>query len=609
MVRSGAGTNAGPSARANFPREPFQSSTYLVHTIYGVSLVNARSKVYVKVGSEYLVKLIEDVAKGEEILFAKEGIPEATLDNIGVALAKSSRYAAAQPILFRRLKDGKLTTAFRYALLEGIIQPQSGWPKSLSGNGKIRSLIAGEKDVELGEEEGRAATHFIHESLVAAHVQPVTEDHMKYGWLGGKVIAPRNRLAVFDALKGIAPKLSELADQQFSDAYRLYITIRQKVMEAIALILSGKPVEKAHATEGEGKEQGEGLSVKPEIALVAEHFASDISEKYAVGRVIEIRKLNGQQKAEKEQGNRFFKGVVTGEISDEKVKIKPLTSIMYENSVIMPIVRRVTYEFLIRERIPVEWLGWVQQPPHITLISETGDAFGYSDRFRRNYGRFREKLALAGATLLDKFAGEVAERADYSDTPLAQQVTKAEQILISKLTDGTMDQLYGCPSGTLLRVFDLYYKLTHSVPFEMFYNTHLRELIKSKKAASVGGMKINTTAEEDEVAKTIAHLKNMGLEFDEHGDMKSYFIGTAAFVTVFGIPKATGENYSLECRVFNGEISPNEALQLAGLDLIKAKVSGNLVADREALALLKEMGFESVSHLYPKAGAKLKPYF
>src|SRR3989344_2795101 len=169
----------------------FPSQALLVHTVFGVSILHPNSTVYVKIGNEYVVKSADEIKKGEEILFGKEGIPDITIDKVSEALAKSDRYTATQPVLFKQLSDGTYTTAFKDALFHGMVSVQ-GWPDEITSDYAFKVGAIRGDNVELGGKQAIIAAEHIRYKLNEASVAPVTAYQIRYGWLAGKTIAPFN---------------------------------------------------------------------------------------------------------------------------------------------------------------------------------------------------------------------------------------------------------------------------------------------------------------------------------------------------------------------------------------------------------------------------------
>lgn len=591
-------TGTPASAQGKFPAAPLHTRSYLVHTVYGVSIVDANSLVYVKIGNEYVRKPMDEVKKGEEILFGKEGIPEITLDKVSEALAKSERYAATQPILFRQLPDGSYTTAFRHALLEGMVAHPERWPG-----------LPLPVTWTLTNKQGVVVTRCIRAKLEEAAVPPVSANHIRYYWLVGKTIAPMNREQVFRVLEPLAPGLAKLLEDPFHEAYRLYITIRRAVIREVSNILKGNASRKAGEEEGEeepGGHRASEISTRPEIRLVMEYFASEITERYAAGRVLDVRELRETEEigGEGKEKGELFRGIVTGEIGDPEIKIKSPARIFQERRVIGCISPRISYEFLQREGIrklkPV-LEGDAGRPLWYTMDRLHSVQTGFIEDTLRKIRKSLQRMEMAGI----RGAEEIFYPEGF-EVQLDVVHREAGDRFMRKLANGEMDAAYGLTPGTLARFYDQVLRLDRAQPFELTYHRYLMQLIEHKREkARKARQAISTRQEEAEIHKLDQKLRKWGI-LDRVGDQA---VREVDMPTAMALCMGIGKEYGNAAEdIFSGRVTPVGALQKAGEDVERMRREGTIIEDEAALQVLREMGFGELEKLYPRADERVKPY-
>jgi ankyrin repeat protein len=305
-------SSGAPLQKPDFPKIPLES--YSVLTVFGNCLLNSRTKVIVKEGERFTRIPITDLKPEQEVLFAKEGIQDITLSQMNEALLKSERYAATMPVLFRRLSDGSHTTAFRYALLEGMVNLPDRWPGVIAES--VRFTLG--DPYSLNEAQLDSASMHIFNTIRAADILSAGKSHIHYNWLTGQVIAPLNKEEIFPVLSAMAPGLPELLSAEFEAAYRLYVNIRKTVMHSISLVLRGKVSDKREDRNGNGGQsernpsaERASFSARAEVKLVADYFASQVSIAYAAARVIEVKKIEPKEGGKRSPRGLLFKGLVT----------------------------------------------------------------------------------------------------------------------------------------------------------------------------------------------------------------------------------------------------------------------------------------------------------
>jgi len=592
-----AQNTAGDKHSVSTSNAKFQHQSLLVHTVFGVSLVSANSTVYVKIGDEYAVKSADEIKKGEEVLFAKEGIPGITIDKVAEALAKSDRYAATQPVLFRQIAGGAYTTAFKHALFQGMATAPR-WPSPIASDAAFKFGVMNGHNVELNGAQAFAAAGFIHSALEEASVPPVTAEQIIYGWLSGRTIAPRNHNGVFAALAPFAPKLTDMLGQDFDEAYRLYVVIRQTVMRTVSLILHGTGTE-MHEKTGCEEPPKQGISTKPEIKLVVDHFASDIGKNYAAGRVLGVEELKPSLVPnQNEERGGVFKGIVTTKIREPEIKVKGLKQIAKERSVLLPIMHRILYEFAMREKIPDDAFSKHSMykrdmPLARALLNVICHELSFSEGYNAwVYGKVNERFRKAGIMPLLEY------RQPAKDGKEAQ----IARIFRDKLYRGELDAVYGLKLGTIENLFNYEFNLEEAMPLDFEYSQFLVDYVYAKATREqMTGIPEDKSNEMRELDRMNKRMIMRGLDG--------------------GIYKATSEVHTAICmtehmlggamddQIYSGKISPMDALLQSGENLESLRQKKFLSDDELALVELRRIGFSHLEFLYPKANELVKPYF
>lgn len=567
--------------QAKVPSEPKQITAYLVRTIFGPAVLFSSSWVYVKLGNEYIRKPVSELSKGEEVLFAKEGLKGLTLAQVNDALLKSDRYAATYPVLFREV-NGFRMPAFTHAILDAILTVPVWGP--IRGT---RPVLGPNRMIALDEHQLVDAASFIHDRLEEASIAPVHTNHIRYGWLSGQVIAPRNRAEVCTALLPFAPGLSALLSEDFGNAYRLYMAIRRSAIATLSTELKMN----LHPTQTKHGERSSDLSVRPELRLLLEHFASNVSEAHGAGRVLEVRPLPKHEVPHEGRENGiFFKGVVTSKAEDTTLKIKTPKNVMLESSALSPIINRIAYEFLIHEisrTISRDATGFGERQVNLhDLMNGLHAAMGFGgDKTEAIYERCHNRLRAAGGQRLDEFLPKDSERSDPQE-----KKTLCEKF-VQALSSGELDALYRLPVGTLLAACDYYCKLQSAIPEDAHYYQTLQILIQAKdRKAKETRQAVSKKVEERELADTYRRLTRLW------GDVGiGPVMNTAAYLCTHH------DTVGLEIfhNVFAGHITPAEAIRQAALDI-------PITDDIHALSVLSNLFPPALQRLYPRANLKIR---
>lgn len=442
----------------------------LVSTTVGNSMLSPESLVYVSVGkNRFLRKAVSDLNEGESVLFSKEvlrgGGTTITLEEVDAVLKQSKRYRYTLPVLFVQCEDGTYTTRFRTTLLEGATNPQSKrfWPPPIKNDPQFALGITGGQASPIGEERLDVAASFIHETLdsIAQQIDypVVSTAHIRYGWLGGDTLAPRQLENVSKALAIIAPELEELTgSEDFRANYRLYVAIRQGVMRAIWDTLD--PNRSRHTVEEKAdKGEQQHISIKPEIQLVVDHFITDLTDRHFVVRVVKLQQITPNGKAGPDEHSVLRRGVVTGKLEDPVMTLKTLAQLDIERAVLLELKNRILYDYceIYHQRGFRGYVGPI--------------AFGVSDHIG-------DRLGYPGLADLLKWCLDRLKEADVNAYGYAQGNLKADALFrqlanefVEKLEAGELDALYGLPKGTVYSILDKFFSVVSATPkIKHYYN-------------------------------------------------------------------------------------------------------------------------------------------
>jgi len=465
-----------------------------VSTILGTSIISKSDFVHVKIGGPdggFVKKPASQLLMGEEVLFRKDGIPGLTIEQAEDALRKSTRYASKQAQLFTLTIDGEKKPVFQQALLEGMTFKSELWPIEILKAATFSAQTpAGEIVIN-----PCAASEFIHSVLVESGIShAVSADHIEHSWLTGKVVAPQDYEMVARALSDIAPGILKLIEPEFGLAYRFYVSVRQAVMRAVnnILVKSGKPNSKSNRPDYSSNEP-EKLS--PEIQMVIDHFASDISSKYFGATVLGLNKENAPSPASSDQpvikrarnGSKtepatgLFKGIVTEHVGDDEIKIKPLPLVSLECNMIEGISMMAAGIMLIDHYTKQDpnYLARIRSNKKAAedlaeetklLKCEISNALGYQDRHRSEINRRITDLHLK---MFDK-TFLYRQGCDRAITGIAKSACE-------KLLSCEADRRFKLPEGTLVRLFEYEAKLRAALPNDLFYLLTLDIMIDYKK--------------------------------------------------------------------------------------------------------------------------------
>lgn len=485
---------------------PTQRQKYLVKTTFGNSLLVEGTHVYARLGGEYAKMEVSTVAKGIELLHLKEGIPGLTLDDITPLLAQSSRYAATAPVLFKHEENGSFTTAFSAALWEGL-QANQSWL------GEDAGVFGGPVKMRLGlnADQQTAAANIIRALLVENGGPAISADHIRDGWLAGKVVSPRERERAIRALEAFAPEVLGLLDEKFSKAYGIYVTLRQGIMRSISTILGGGSKEDVSGAHDETRDTGsEHISIKPELRLVVDYFASNISTKFASAPVLEIRQIEPKEEGGIERTPRLLRrGIATGEIRDPLIKVKTVERMGLELIALNILCETELAGYIILKH-PPESLIFPEL--HRTTERKEKDKIGARARDLL-LPQVQSILGFDDYAAMHKLAIKRAKKAGIEDTYLSNVPVSAQEggplmhQFISELHSGVLDLEQGLETGSLLSLFVAQSQHTAYFSRDITYLDVVSAVTEAKKSKSVQtGRVISTKTEELELRKVKERL-------------------------------------------------------------------------------------------------------
>ncbi len=586
-------------------REELGRAPILVHTIFGASILGHDSPIYVRLGDQYVRKAANELKRGEDVLFAKEGAG-ITLEQAEAALVKSPRYAAAAPVLFKRMEDGTFTTSFNYHLREGIHANRSAWPDSLAGM-DMKAALA----LDAHDEKARDAAIAIHETLAKGAVN-VTVGHIRYRWLGGQVLAPREMDAAFGLLLPLSGGMANLMSDEFRQAYSTYTKIRRAVMHSVSLVLKGRDPDSERAVETPDR-RGEKMSVRPEIRLVAQHFVNDVSMNYASASVLSVSALEPSGKGMPE-GGVLFRGIVSADAASLGIRLKDPAKFAREICEMTAIFSRIHYEFLMRERPqlfagsgilggPMEIFRAAPQSLFKELVFRK---LGMEDKMDRILEEIISDLAKTGNALV---ASRVSAAIEKIKRPVAE-LDEASDLFIKQMFSGELDDAYGYDRGFLHSALDYHLKQSLAIPDESSEVMALNMVRGVKFTVSTLLQKQIPTAREDvRISELKARLREKNFAGKVKQSAFAFLLANPALTTVSTHPLLSGRNSPDELlaqidAAHKAYHRLNVRHDCSGLDL------GSLIdGDESSIAVLEEIGFGRLASLFIKAGEKAKPYF
>ncbi|MFA6489561.1 MAG: hypothetical protein WCT52_02665 [Candidatus Micrarchaeia archaeon] len=444
------------------------------------------SKVFVKIGDKFISKRRELLIEGEEILRPKAGMPRITLDMADEGLRNSNnRYVLSQHTLFEQ-HNGTNYAVFQQALLSGMAQNQELWPEPIANDAKITANFASGQPILLDCAQREAAAEFIRGILGAKGVlnpltnQPISAEHIKEGWLGGTVIAPRQFENIAGALLEIAPKMEKLLAKEFNEAYRTYLAIRHKIVEKVnGMFFSEKPADSngnEHNHNHNHNGNGHSIHVDEEATYLANYFASNVSNRFCVSRVIGIRRQpkpsNGTLALQ--DGLPVVDEILEASVISDNLSLKPKVEIAREYYVFERVVLGLMTRFLMdnSEVIPKGALDSENSTSNFVfdLKFELAHSLGFSEPHLLEVSNRVKKLDIARSSCIGFY--EIG-----SDKGLV----KAADFLAAKIKSGEMDSQNKLPRGTILKIFEHENRLRSAVPSDLIYAKVLLDARKIKK--------------------------------------------------------------------------------------------------------------------------------
>jgi hypothetical protein len=422
----------------------------------GETLVNPSDKTYVQITrDQFLIKEAEDLRPGDRVLFAKP-FTTTTLEDVDPVLKKSPRYDKAKNLLHEVNSYGEYIPKLRTFIIRGlakrgVVSPDNLEERILKERGDFTSSEYDRMQDYLHQMFDRSATG--------------VSDTTTRKWLAGDVIAP-SQWSNFRTLEKMVN--SDFEQFKFADPdsesmyfnYRLYITIRQGVMR---FLNKAKGVRfKEDWSEAENR-----ISLKPEFAIVFEHFMKDINADYASARVVSSKKVDlpSQVIVQDQKVNR---GIV---INDSSIVFpeKKYVDVFGDMEIIENYITAMLedYNFNIEEIL-------------------VGDRSIYS----RLTGAGRDLFAPYALPHILEFFGERLDaqselRKKYTVTPLlsisGEFLFKYSQKLKDAVLSNEIDARFKWPEATSMRLAEAYFRTRTAIPHRVYdYIARMKETVLQK---------------------------------------------------------------------------------------------------------------------------------
>ncbi|MBS3068777.1 hypothetical protein J4441_00230 [Candidatus Micrarchaeota archaeon] len=439
------------------------------------------------------------------MLFEKKGIPGVTIEQVERVLVQSNRYASTAPVLFSRQEDGSFSTYFLTALWDGLRATADKWMPTGSQI-PLATLTGTAAFGNLSEDQKTGAAQCIQSTLEAHGGPKISLQHIRDGWLAGRVIAPRDKDGVALALWDFAPLIREIGEKKFSEAYGLYVTVRQTVMRSISMILGGHAARGQEEAQGKHGGSGERLSIKPEIALIAAYFANDISTALASTPVLEIKELEPKNAEAAERDETILKrGIAAGEINDPKIKIKPVARMGKEFLALTTLCNIILVDHIVNYQNSMQ-----ERRSARNLIEK------HSDQVEVWLKQVRMGLDFEQEEFFHNRAAEIAKKAGITDPDLfykpMPQIEPWAEDFIRSLYTGQIDTRFNAPHGKALELFTSTNRLLSYFYEDLICAAVLEDAIKLKKAQGMKqGQAISTKAEEMQLRKVNERLNKAAL--------------------------------------------------------------------------------------------------
>lgn len=558
-----------------------KSTACKIETLVGSFVVPINQRVFTKVGNKYASRAPDELANGELVLVAKEGVTLPTMDRVEEALAKSERYVNSRPILFKEKSDGTFTTSFACALIGGIASKPEAWPEELRN---VNITFNG----ELSSDARDLIAQTIHAKLVEKDVPAVSLDHIKYSWLGGKVIAPKNFEKIVPALVDLSPNLTILETPEFKAAYATYVRIRSTVMNRLSLVFGSSE----KAIPRETVSAGQAMSIAPEIQLVAQYFADEVSATHVAAAVLNVEGIVGEGEQKNSEEGKFKKGLV---ISPEQAKKAGVEVLDYGD-----LFRQIDTLRILEIRIVAEAVALMVTSAQIGLDSlfdtiDSAVAINLEDVLYPDSARKkRSKLCETLKGIVDKTVDDPNLRNElYRLRPFQVRSDPSSDVIeLSKkhlftLVDGTLDSYLALDSGRIMELLETLYRLRAARP------------VSFEVMTQVGLLYVSVPDSKKALCKRLKKEVDLNAR-----RLNSLFTSTTAFSAFeFTLDHAVPGQRTLAGNMFyRGKMKLDYAISLI-------PPSANLLpirSDASDLETLRQMGFADFAHLYPRRDAYLE---
>lgn len=412
---------------------------YLVKTTLGDGLLSSNDEVYVKTSPRsYVKKRASDVNEGDMVVY-KKPFTVTHLEDVEPHLTKSPRYAKAKDLIHEQNSRGDYIPRLRVLLLEGLADHGVIDPTDL------REKALYETD-DFSDEEYRTMETYLAPILDSADV-PLSTAAIR-NWLTGDTTAPiPSNWKAFRALeREVNPTFSEFvpyADEPDSMYfnYRLFMTIRRGIMRKLNHFRGTSMPGPEHEERSDSK-----ISLAPEFAIVAQHFLTDESEKYATGRVIRSKRVNRKQiKRERDINIRLVDGIETDRVEAFEGSLKTYADIFDDHDMLEYFFYAAIEEYLQHCRI----LPTIQTP-HEDFVVET--TVFLMPRLYRLFGESLDPEMIG----LD----EQRKQLEKKGSPFSKHVATVENNILL----GGMDSTLLLERGRMLTLLESMYRVRRSLP-------------------------------------------------------------------------------------------------------------------------------------------------
>jgi len=474
-VPSEKNRGAAPSAKQGGQRS--------VTTAFGSSFLGNDDIVYVMLPNKSLFrKMVKDLVVGDSIVYRADQIPGVTVHDIDKALATSPnyyRYSESTDILFV-LHGLRRIPLLQYAFMDAMANNSLSWPLNTVPAG-FKDLFSSGSYSCISTINTDNAADFIRKILLEKEVSdPVTAYTIKFRWLTGNTVAPKNTFQVASALTQIAPMMEQFLGLEFRSAYKIYIAIRSAVTRMINNDLRGKGTATPRAqTHGSGGNTGK-INVREEAEAAINYFAHRITNMYRASPIIGVSYLPRQEgnpsgahlesngPAVKEPSVSLYRGIVTEKISDADISVKTLPEAARELNVLDGIRSKLLLGIMSRD-----------EEIHRDSFDYANNAYQIIGALNHFLGNPMIDVSTSGHLMGKLGKGQFTTADIDSNDMLSKHVKRYGE----KILTGSLDIENGLPKYTFKRIFEASAKLASVMPPEIIMAASIKLKIIDQMAA------------------------------------------------------------------------------------------------------------------------------